>query len=77
MWKPGQLVTIGRTVYRIRKRFFYNAKCAECKLANGYSPCVSKRDWKVGECVKIPWYCYPEQLKPKSQRVGSEQVNNL
>ena len=59
MWKPGQLVTIDRKVYRVTKS---RMGCFTCKYLN-----YNHFEYPCKLCMlRIAIYCCLEPLKPKN-----------
>ena len=70
-YKPGQLVTIYKRVYRITKCTTKFARCAICQTHNIAMPCTyyynypHDPSWNHGICVsRLPEDCYLKPLNP-------------
>lgn len=62
-YKPGQLVTIGKHTYRIRKAPKGAYVCGACRKANGGIICNTS-DYKPYSCAKYTHYnCYLQLIK--------------
>lgn len=63
-WKPGQIVTLGGKIYRI-KRTLYGSDCQKC--CGCYKPITSEPCHTcIEDFSRMPDDCHFEEIKPKS-----------